>query len=100
MNVRHHSPFGEEMPGLRTVFWLFVGVARASHEWSSGAISDQAASDEQASRLELSGTYAKSYTHWATELRAHLLETYDKGVPPTSNRNLYNTCCVATTRKE
>ena len=60
-----------------------LGVTHASHEWSSG---DEARSVAQADRLQMSGSYAKSFSHHATALREHLLSSYDKSVPPPSNR--------------
>ena len=60
-----------------------LGVTHASHEWSSG---DEARSVAQANRLQMSGSYAKSFSHHATALREHLLSSYDKSVPPPSNR--------------
>ena len=71
------------MPRRPHLIWLLASVARAGHEWSSG---DDAQSAAQADRLQISGSFAKSYTHHATALRAHLLEAYDKTVPPSSNR--------------
>ena len=60
-----------------------LGVAHASHEWSSG---DEARSVAQADRMQMSGSYAKSFSHHATALREHLLSGYDKAVPPLSDR--------------
>ena len=60
-----------------------LGVAHASHEWSSD---DQARSVAQANQMQMSGSYAKSFSHHATALREHLLSGYDKSVPPPSDR--------------
>ena len=62
---------------------LFVTVSHASHEWSSADVARSAA---QADRLEIGATYSKSFSHHATALREHLLSSYDKSVPPPSNR--------------
>ena len=60
-----------------------LGVAHASHEWSSGDVGRSVA---QADRMQMSGSYAKSFSHHATALRGHLLSGYDKSVPPPSDR--------------
>ena len=65
---------------------LLLASAHAGHEWSSG---DEAAANAsaQAHNLTLPLSLSKSYTHYATQLRAHLLADYDKGVPPSSDRD-------------
>ena len=63
---------------------LGLTVARAAHEWSA---SDEALAFAEAAPLGLGGSsFTKSYSHHATALRAHLLDGYDKAVPPTSVR--------------
>lgn len=63
---------------------LSLTVARAAHEWSA---SDEALAVAEAAPLGLGGSsFTKSYSHHATALRAHLLDGYDKAVPPTSVR--------------
>ena len=65
---------------------LLLASARASHEWSSG---DDASANTtaRAHNLTLPLSLSKAYTHYATALRAHLLADYDKGVPPSSERD-------------
>ena len=72
------------MEWRRLLLALFVSVSHASHEWSSG---DEARSAAQAARLEIGArSLAESFSHHATLLRRHLLEGYDRSVPPPSNR--------------
>ena len=44
-----------------------------------------------ATASEVPGTYHENATDYATALRAHLLNGYDKHVPPKSNRSAYGT---------
>ena len=68
---------------------LLLSSANAGHEWSSG---DEAGANAtaQAHNLTLPLSLSKAYTHHATQLRAHLLADYDKGVPPSSDRDGYS----------